>query len=68
MKTERKFKRADYAGQLEQTIRVGEFLPAAHLARFIVRVLKEVDLSSFYEKYSTVGGEAYAPEVLLGLL
>jgi transposase len=68
MKTERKFKRADYAGQLEQTIRVGDFLPAAHLARFIVRVLKELDLTSFYEKYSAVGGEAYAPEVLLGLL
>jgi transposase len=38
------------------------------LARFIVQVIAMLDLSAIYAGYAPVGGEAYAPELLLGLL
>jgi hypothetical protein len=43
-------------------------LPVDHLARFIVDVVVQLDLSTFYTHYGKRGGAAYAPEVLLGLL
>jgi len=64
----RKFKIPDYDATLNQTIRLGEALPPNHLARFVVDVIAQLDLSSVYARYATVGGEAIAPEVLLGLL
>jgi transposase len=39
-----------------------------HLARFIVDVVAQLDLSEIYQQYSEQGAPAYAPEVLLGLL
>ena len=38
------------------------------MARFIVGVIGLLDLSSFYAWYAPIGGQAFAPEVLLGLL
>ena len=64
----RKFRTADYEKTLEQTIRLGDALPTNHLARFIVKVITELDLSSIYARYAPRGGEAFAPEILLGLL
>jgi len=64
----RKFKRVDYEKSLEQTVTIKECLPADHLARFIVAVIALLDLSAIYAQYALVGGEAYAPEILLGLL
>lgn len=64
----RKFKTVDYEAALEQTVSLREALPANHLARFVVDVVAELDLSRIYEHYGSRGGEAYAPEVLLGLL
>jgi transposase len=64
----RKFKTADYAATLNQTILVGEALAADHLARFVVDVVGQLDLQAIYERYGAQGGEAYAPEVLLALL
>lgn len=43
-------------------------MPASHLARFIVELVAQLDLSRIYARYGTRGGEAYAPEILLALL
>ena len=64
----RKFKTADYAATLNQTISIGEALPAEHLARFVVDVVAQLDLQGIYVRYRAQGGEAYAPEVLVALL
>ena len=64
----RKFRTANYEETLNQTIRLAEALPPEHLARFVVDVVAQLDLSRIYERYAPVGGEALAPEILLGLL
>lgn len=64
----RKFKKPDYETALNQAITLGEALPANHLARFVVMVIGQLDLSDIYAGYALVGGEAIAPEILLGLL
>ena len=64
----RKFKTADYAATLNLTIRLQDALPSNHLARFIVDVIAQLDLSPIYAHYGARGGEAFAPEILLGLL
>jgi transposase len=58
----------DYEKALDQTITIRDVLPPDHLARFIARVVLMLDLSAIYAQYAPVGGEAYAPELLLGLL
>ncbi len=65
----RKFKTPDYEATLNQTISTcAKRLPPNHLARFVVDVIAQLDLSSIYGRYAPVGGEAIAPEILLGLL
>jgi len=64
----RRFKKVDYERSLDQTVTIRECLPPDHLARFIVVVIALLDLSAIYARYAAVGGEAYAPEILLGLL
>jgi transposase len=64
----RKFKTVDYEAALEQTVSLREALPANHLARFVVELVAQLDLSGIYERYGSRGGEAYAPVVLLALL
>jgi transposase len=64
----RKFKTVDYEAALDQTVSLREVLAANHLARFIVDVVAELDLTRIYERYGLRGGEAYAPELLLALL
>src|SRR5437764_14534140 len=64
----REFKRANYDQTLELKVRLGDCLPTSHLARFVVDCVAQLDLSGLYSRYGTRGGEAYAPEVLLGLL
>jgi transposase len=64
----RKFKTANYEETLNQTIRLGDALPPDHLARFVVEILAQLNLSKIYGQYAPVGGEAIAPEILLGLL
>ena len=68
MEKKRKFRQADYEAMESVQITLGEALPAEHLARFVVEVVKLLDLSEIYDKYSERGGMPYAPEVLLGLL
>jgi transposase len=64
----RHFRTANYAETLKQTIRLEEALPEQHLARFIVDIIAQLDLGPIYAHYASHGGEAIAPEVLLGLL
>ncbi len=64
----RKFKTVDYEAALDQTVSLREALPANHLARFVVELVGQLDLTSIYERYGARGGEAYAPAVLLALL
>jgi transposase len=64
----RKFKKPDYEGTLRSSIQLGEALAPNHLARFVVDVIGHLDLSSLYGRYGAVGGEAIAPEILLGLI
>jgi len=65
----RRFKMVvDYEKVLDQVITIRDVLPPDHLARFIVEVVSWLDLSAIYARYAPVGGEAYAPEILLALL
>jgi len=62
------FKTADYDATLDVTVRLGDCLPPDHLARFVVDLIAQLDLSAMYARYSTRGGQPYAPEILLALL
>lgn len=64
----RRFKTADYEATLETSVRLGDCLPADHLARFVADIISQLDLSALYARYGARGGEPYAPEILLGLL
>ena len=43
----RTFKTVDYEATLDQTVRLGDCLPPDHLARFIVDVVAQLDLSGY---------------------
>jgi transposase len=47
---------------------VDEWLPEDHLARYIVEVIDQLDLSKLTGRYSRSGSEAYHPALLLALL
>jgi transposase len=64
----RKFKTVDYKKTLDLQISLRDALPSDHLARFIVEVVAELDLSRLYQQYGPIGAPPYAPEVMLGLL
>jgi len=64
----RKFRTPDYEATLSTPIRLGDALSADHLVRFVVDIISQLDLSKIYAAYAERGGEAIAPEVLLGLL
>jgi len=64
----RKFRTVNYEESINQTVRLAEVLPPGHLAWFVVQVITQLDLSPIYNRYAAQGGEAIAPEVLLGLL
>ncbi len=64
----RKYRTADYERTLDLKISMRAVLPSEHLARFIVDIITQLDLSAIYSQYSDQGAPPYAPEVLLGLL
>jgi transposase len=64
----RKFRSANYEETLNETIRLGDALPAEHLARFVVNIIAQLNLGKVYEQYAPTDGEGIAPEILLGLL
>ncbi|TCS97793.1 IS1182 family transposase, partial [Aquabacter spiritensis] len=47
---------------------VDEWLPERHLARFVVEVIDQLDLSPMVKAYRGSGSASYHPSVLLGLL
>ena len=47
---------------------VDEWLPADHLARFVVDIVEQLDLAPLARQYRGAGSAAYHPSVLLGLL
>jgi len=64
----RKYKTADYERTLGLRISMRDVLAPEHLARFIVDMIAQLDLSGIYGQYGDQGAPPYAPEVLLGLL
>jgi transposase len=64
----RTFKTADYAATLEVRVCLGDCLPPAHLARFVVDTIGELNLSAIHGRYGAKGGQPYAPALLLGIL
>ena len=47
---------------------VDEWLPERHLARFVVEVVDQLDLSAMVKAYRGSGSASYHPSMLLGLL
>jgi transposase/IS5 family transposase len=47
---------------------VQEWLPQAHLARYVVEVVEQLDLSAMERAYAGRGSDAYHPALLLALL
>ena len=64
----RKFRTVNYEESLKQMISLEEVLPVDHLARFVVDIIAQLDISQIYNQYASEGGEAIAPEILLGML
>jgi transposase len=64
----RKFKTVDYEEILDLKVSLRDVLPFDHLARFVVRVVAQLDLTPILCKYSALGAPPYAPEILLALL
>jgi transposase len=59
----------NYEDTLDQKVSIREALPATHLARFVVDVVAQLNLSKIYARFSVLGGgTAIAPEILLALL
>ena len=49
------------------TSRRWPWLPERHLARFVVEVIEQLDLSAFVKAYRGSGSASYHPSMLLGL-
>jgi transposase len=64
----RKFTKPDYTATPNIQISLGEAIPANHLARFVVDMVAQLDLSPIYKRYGVRDGEAIAPEALLALI
>ena len=47
---------------------VADWLPKDHLARFVVDIVDQLDLSALTRRYRGTGSAAYHPTVMLGLL
>ena len=47
---------------------VEDWLPKDHLARFVVDIVDQLDLSELIRQYRGTGSDAYHPAVMLGLL
>lgn len=68
MRMTRKFIIPDYEATLDTTIPLRDALPPTHLARFVVDIIAQLDLSNIYLRYGALGGVAIAPQILLALL
>lgn len=64
----RKFRTANYEKTLDLQVSLREALPPTHLARFVVDIIAQLELSHLYRRFASLGGPAIAPEILLALL
>jgi len=64
----RRFKIPDHEATLNLTITLRDALPLNHLARFVIAVIVQLDLSGTDAGDAPAGGVTFAPEILLGLL
>ncbi len=64
----RKFTTPDYESTLDIDIKIGDSVPPEHLARFIVDIVAQLDLSEIYNEYGKLGGTPYAPQMMVALL
>ena len=64
----RKFITVDYEEVLDLQVSLRDVLPFDHLARFVVRIVAQLDLNPIYRQYNALGAPPYAPEILLALL
>lgn len=64
----RQFKPLDYEATLDTSVRLGDCLPPEHLARFIVDIVEQLNLTSLYGAYGKRGGAPYAPKMMIALL
>ncbi len=64
----RKFITPDRQKEHLMPVSIDEWLPEKHLARFVVEILDQLDLSAIYKEYKPTGPPPYDPRVLLGLL
>ena len=64
----RKFITVDYEEILDLKVSLRDVLPVDHLARFVVGIVAQLDLSAIYNQYSALGAPPFAPEILLALL
>ena len=62
------FRHVDRATGFLLPASVDEWLPERHLARFVVEVIDQLDLSSMVKSYRGSGSASYHPSLLLGLL
>lgn len=51
----RKFVKPDYVSTANVSISLGEAIPANHLARFVVDIVGELDISPIYSQYAVRG-------------
>jgi len=64
----RPFKRPDRTQISLLPPAIEDWLPENHLARFVVEIVEELDLTSYYSQYGTTGSTPYDPGMLLSLL
>ena len=64
----KKFVGADREQRMLMPYDLGDWLPEAHLARFVVDIVDKLEFSHIYNKYKGVGSTPYDPKMLLGLL
>jgi transposase len=64
----KKFITVNYDEVLDLKVSLRDVLPFDHLARFVVRVVAQLDLTPIISQYSAFGAPPYAPEILLALL
>jgi len=62
------FRQSDRDTQYLLPPSMDEWLPKDHLARFVVDIVEQLDLSALICQYRGAGSEAYHPGVLLALL
>ena len=64
----RVFKSANYQQPMLLPPTIDEWLPNDHLARFIVNIIEQLNLSEIYDSYGLRGSTPYDPKMILGLI